>query len=586
MREPRDLMSRFIGPGKRRKIISSARCIRQATHCSSLWLVLILASTAFANNSKISPDLQLLLANPSNKVNVIVQYNSPPQTCSARSLVGGAVCTTVSLPSGVVNVVFTLINAVAGTMAAGDVVALSNQPNVTYISPNRSVGATLDYSTSAVNAPIAWDSGWDGTGVGVAVIDSGIYSHPDLLSAWNRQSRVVYRQSFIGGVQADDFGHGTHVAGIVAGTGASSNVPGSSHVLRGIAPNANLLDLRVLDQNGNSSDSVVISALETAVQLKAIYNVRVINLSLGRPFYESCTLDPLCQAVEAVWNDGIVVVAAAGNLGRNGYATVLCPGNSPHAITVGAMKTLETYSRNDDLIASYSSKGPTYIDNTVKPDIVAPGNLVVSLLAPGSTLANTYPGNVVGPSYYSSTGTGPAEYLRLSGTSMATPVVSGAVALMLQENPTLTPDIVKARLMKTAGKTFPVSSTATDPTTGDTYTSYYDVFTVGAGYVDIAAALTNYGEPYLSSVSPSSSYNPASQTGSFVLPPTSNWKWLPRWSTAEVWGTTVLPNDGTSIWNAPAAWGSSGSWGTSIVWGTNGPSDTSIVWGTSGQGEQ
>jgi serine protease AprX len=250
------------------------------------------------------------------------------------------------------------------------------------------------------------------------------------------------------------------------------------------------------------------------------------------------------------------------------------------------MKTLETYPRNDDLIASYSSKGPTYIDNTVKPDIVAPGNLVVSLLAPGSTLANTYPENVVGPSYYSSTGRGQAEYLRLSGTSMATPVISGAVALMLQENPLLTPDIVKARLMKTAGKTFPVSSTATDPTTGENYTSYYDVFTIGAGYVDIAAALSNHGEPYLSSVSPSASYDPASQTGHFVLPLMSNWKWLPQWSTSEVWGTTVLPNDGTSIWNAPTAWGSSSSWGTSIVWGTNGPSDTSIVWGTSGQGEQ
>jgi serine protease AprX len=575
---PRDLITLFISRGKCWSIY--------ATRCIPLWLVLILANTAFADNTKISPDLQLLLANPSNEVNVIVQYNSPPQTCSGGGFVAAAVCTAVTLPGGVVNVLFTLINAVAGTMAAGDVVTLSNQPNVTYISPDRSVGATLDYSAGAVNAPIAWDSGWDGTGVGVAVIDSGIYSHPDLLSTWSGQSRVVYRQSFIGGVQADDFGHGTHVAGIVAGTGASSNVPGSSHVLRGIAPNANLLDLRVLDQNGNSSDSVVISALETAVQLKTLYNVRVINLSLGRPFYESCTLDPLCEAVEAVWNDGIVVVAAAGNLGRNGYSTVLCPGNSPHAITVGAMKTLGTYPRNDDLIASYSSKGPTYIDNTVKPDIVAPGNLVVSLLAPNSTLANTYPGNIMGPSYYSSTATGPAEYLQLSGTSMATPVISGAVALMLQEDPMLTPDIVKARLMKTAGKTFPVSSTATDPTTGETYTSYYDVFTIGAGYVDIAAALANYGQPYLSSVSPSSSYNPASQTGSFVLPLMSNWKWLPQWSISDVWGTTVLPNDGTTIWNAPTAWGSSSSWGTSIVWGTSGPSDTSIVWGTSGQGEQ
>jgi serine protease AprX len=543
------------------------------------WLLLVLASTAFANNSKISPDLQPLLANPSNRVNVIVQYNSAP-VCSGGALTIGLPCTTVNLLGGLVNRVFTLINAVAGTVASGDVVAISNQPNVSYISLDRSLGAALDYSTNGVNAPVAWNSGWDGTGVGVAVIDSGIYSHPDLFGR-SGQSRVVYRQSFIGGVQNDDFGHGTHVAGIVAGTGAASNVPGSSHLLRGIAPNANLLDLRVLDQNGSSNDSVVIAAIQTAVSLRNKYNVRVINLSLGRPIYESCTLDPLCEAAEAAWNDGIVVVAAAGNLGRNGYSTVLSPGNSPHAITVGAMKTEGTYTRSDDLIASYSSKGPTYIDMTVKPDVVAPGNLVVSLLAPGSTLANAYPENIVGPSYYGSASTGTAEYMRLSGTSMATPVVAGTVALMLQKDPTLTPDTVKARLMKTAGKTFPVSSTATDPSTGQTYTSCYDVFTIGAGYVDIATALANYDETFLSSVSPSTSYNPVSQQGYFILPLASNWKWSAQWSTTAVWGSVVLPN-GSAIWNSSNVWGSSGTWGTSIAWGTSGPSGTSIAWGTSG----
>jgi serine protease AprX len=514
-------------------------------------------------------------------VNVIVQYNSLPQTCSGGGPTGGLVCPTVNLLGGVVNAVFTLINAVAGTVVAGDVITLSNQPNVSYISLDRSLGATLDYSANGVNAPVAWNSGWDGTGVGVAVIDSGIYSHPDLLSARSGQSRVVYRKSFIGGVQNDDFGHGTHVAGIVAGTGATSNVPGSSHVLRGIAPNANLLDLRVLDQNGASNDSVVIAAIETAANLRNNYNVRVINLSLGRPIYESCTLDPLCEAAEAAWKDGIVVVIAAGNLGRDGYSTVLSPGNSPHAITVGAMKTEGTYTRSDDLIASYSSKGPTYIDLTVKPDVVAPGNVVVSLLAAGSTLANAYPGNIVGPSYYSSGGTGTAEYMRLSGTSMATPVVSGTVALMLQKDPTLTPDTIKARLMKTAGKTFPVSSTATDPTTGQTYTSFYDAFTIGAGYIDIAAVLTNYQETYLTSVSPSARYNPVSQQGYFVLPLDSNWAWSPQWSTTAVWGTTVLPN-GSTIWNSSDVWGSSSTWGTSIAWGTSGPWGTSIAWGTSG----
>lgn len=562
----------------------------------SRWLLLALASTLFANDAKISPDLQPLLTNPASQVSVIVEYSSPLPACSGSGLIAGIICPGLNLLGGTVNAVFSLINAVAGTMTAGNVVALSNQPGVSYISLNRAVGATLDYSANGVYAPVAWNSGWDGTGIGVAVIDSGIYSHPDLLSAYTGQSRVVYRQTFIGGVQLDDFGHGTHVAGIIAGTGSVSNVPGSSHILRGIAPNANLLDLRVLDQNGSSNDSAVIAAIQTAVQLKNVYNVRVINLSLGRPIYESCTLDPLCQAAEAAWSDGIVVVAAAGNLGRNGYATILSPGNSPHAITVGAMKTEETYPRSDDLIASYSSKGPTYIDMTVKPDIVAPGNLVVSLLAPGSTLANAYPRNIVGPSYYSATATGPAEYLRLSGTSMATPVVAGTVALMLQKDPTLTPDTVKARLMKTAGKTFPVSSTATDPTTGQSYLSYYDIFTIGAGYLDVAAALADYEETSLSSVSPAASYTAATGQGRLVVPLTSNWQWFPQWFPSEVWGNTVLPNGETIwnssyVWNSSSDWGTNSAWGTSspsgtnIAWGTNGPSSTNIAWGTSGQGE-
>ena len=140
-----------------------------------------------------------------------------------------------------------------------------------------------------------------------------------------------------------------------------------------MAPGANLINLRVLDATGTGSDSNVIAAIGTAIQLKSRYNIRVINLSLGRPVSESYTLDPLCQAAEAAWNAGIVVVVAAGNDGRdnsagtNGYGTITAPGNDPYVITVGAMKTESTYSRTDDLIATYSSKGPTQVDHIVKP---------------------------------------------------------------------------------------------------------------------------------------------------------------------------------------------------------------------------
>ena len=151
-------------------------------------------------------------------------------------------------------------------------------------------------------------------------------------------------------------------------------------------PAQSIINLRVLDQNGAGTDSLVIAAINQAIALKSTYNIRVINLSLGRAVYETYKLDPLCQAVEQAWKSGIVVVVAAGNNGRyqptDGYATVTSPGNDPYVITVGAMKPMGTPTRTDDLIASYSSKGPTVVDAVVKPDIVAPGNLLTSLEAP------------------------------------------------------------------------------------------------------------------------------------------------------------------------------------------------------------
>jgi len=294
-----------------------------------------------------------------------------------------------------------------------------------------------------------------------------------------------------------------------------------------------------------------------------------------------------------------VVVAAAGNQGRNdsasteGYGTIAAPGNDPYVITVGAMKTADTPTRSDDTIASYSSKGPTAYDYAVKPDIVAPGNQVVSTLAPNAPLLST-PTDVYLSEYSSSTTTNTTSggntknnkknstssltantispsYMRLSGTSMATPVVSGAAVLLLQQNPNLTPDQVKARLMKTASKNFPASSTVTDPTTGITYTDYYDIFTIGAGYLDVAAALSSNDTADASAVSPTAVYDPTTQSVYLVTGTSVVWGTDALWDTSVVWGTNVFVNGTSVVWGNSVCWGSSSSSGFSVVWGNGVP---------------
>ncbi|HKF06567.1 MAG TPA: S8 family peptidase, partial [Candidatus Sulfotelmatobacter sp.] len=452
-----------------------------------LLLLIVSVTMAYADDSKLSPELR---GNQSpQQVRVIVQY-APGAQVNCSSLLGLVDCLVNDIVKlgGTILAPLPLVNGVVALLDGPGILSLSNNSNVVYISTDRPLTPTLSNAAPAVNAFAAWQSGYTGAGVGVAVIDSGVSSHPDLNGGFLGLSRVVWNQSFVpGNFSANDqFGHGTHVAGLIAGNAASSTGRQYSHTFEGIAPQASIINLRVLDQNGSGTDSAVIAAINQAIALKSSFNIRVINLSLGRAVYETYKLDPLCQAVEAAWKNGIVVVVAAGNNGRfqstNGYATVTSPGNDPYVITVGAMKTMGTPTRVDDLIASYSSKGPTAIDAIAKPDIVAPGNLLVSLEAPGSTLYNSYPANRVPNSFYVNGGTSApsSRYFTLSGTSMATGVVSGVVADLLQKTPSLTPDQVKARLMKTAWKSLPDYSSTVDPTTGITYTDQYDIFTVGA----------------------------------------------------------------------------------------------------------
>jgi serine protease AprX len=285
-------------------------------------------------------------------------------------------------------------------------------------------------TNAAIGADQVWEGfdaipGVTGTGVGVAVIDSGIADVPAL------RGRVLASADFTDrrGRAIDAYGHGTHVAGIIAAAGRHG-------AASGVAPGAHLVNLKVLDEHGDGTVADVIEAIDWAVDHRRRFRIRVINLSLGGTPMQSWRDDPLCQAVQRAHDAGVVVVASAGNLGKTADGTpvmggVTVPGVCPHAITVGALNTKGTAFRSDDEVASYSSRGPTRYDQLIKPDLVAPGNRILSLLAPGSTLAEEHPELVIG--------TGKEAQLQLSGTSMAGGVVSGAVSLLLEALPRLSP---------------------------------------------------------------------------------------------------------------------------------------------------
>ena len=434
--------------------------------CIRLAMGIVLAATAFGA-SNMSRDLQ----NVTKTIDVLIQFNvNPPSAAAIASVTKGG----GTLKKQFKNITGTAVY----TLPAAVIPALATNTNVKYASPDRQLKGKLEFAEPTTGAGTALQFGYNGTGVTVAIIDSGIGTSNDL------SSRVIYSKSFLAvdTTTNDAYGHGTHVAGIIGGSGANSSAGSAIYTFKGIAPAANLVNLRVLDANGQGTDAAVIAAIDHAITLKTQLtnpiNISVINLSLGRQVLESYTLDPLCQAVERAWKAGIVTVVAAGNNGRdnsqntNGYATITSPGNDPYVITVGSMKDMGTLGRADDLMASYSSKGPTLDDHIAKPDLVAPGNNIIAPLAPSSTIITKFPANVVPISYYKNVSTtkDSSTYFKLSGTSMAAPMVAGAAALLLQQDPTLTPDSIKARLMKTATKTFPVSSSVTDTTTNITYT--------------------------------------------------------------------------------------------------------------------
>ena len=518
--------------------------------------------------SKISDEISKDQKDKDKDVAVIVLYKSAPSLLDTNK---------VALMGALVNGNFTKVKSVHYKIKTKDLDALENDPNVVYISPVRPMKAhMLPMVQQTTGGYIAPSYSLSGAGIGVAIIDSGVNLHPDLKQANCTGSRIVYNESFLPGntATADGYGHGTHIAGIIAGNGLCTGTSSTLAKMTGIAPSANIINLRVLDGNGAGTDASVIAAINRAIVLKSTYNIRVINLSLGRPIRESYTVDPLAQAVESAINAGIMVVSSAGNYGRNvagglhGHGSLTSPGNHPLALTVGAMNMRSTNSRTDDIIASFSSKGPSALNRIVKPDLVAPGNAVGSASVPGSKLAVQFPANAVTAGYPT------GQYLKLSGTSMAAPVAAGAAALLFQKTPTLTVAQVKARLMRTATKTFPAATSF--QITGFTISlvSYYDPFTVGAGYIDILAALNDNSLDTTGAVSPAISRN--GSVVSLVNAPTATSEQSVNWTTAGASLYGPLNVTAGTLLNANGrAWGDTSITGNTLLWGD------SVIWGDS-----
>ena len=467
-----------------------------------------------------------------------------------------------------------LIDAYVLDMPDSALDQVASQAEVKSAHFDRAIWAADYLSTRSTAAPAAWHGlGYTGRGVGVAVIDSGIASwHDDLTqnsnASFSRMSgggnqRVARFVDFVNGQRQpyDDHGHGSHVAGIILGNGYDSAGQHS-----GMAPDASLYALKVLNKDGKGTISNIIAALDWVAANATRENIRVVNLSAGAGVTESYWTDPLTLAARRVVDRGIVVVAAAGNLGRNAagqkqYGGILSPGNAPWVLTVGASSTEGSVKRFDDKVAGFSSRGPTRGDYLAKPDLVAPGYGILSLAVPGSTLYGaSLPYLVQG-----SLPTAFPPYVSLSGTSMAAPQVAGAVALMFDANPGLTPNFVKAILQYTA-QTYP-GYTALDQGAGflDTLSAvrlarFYDRNRVGARM------------PVEPSWSRHIIWGNHMVSGGY-LDPKGN-----AWSTSVVWGAEVVKgaaSDDNIVWGTDCG----GSDCDNIVWGTSDDGDN-IVWGT------
>jgi len=310
------------------------------------------------------------------------------------------------------------INAVAAEIPSDSVDPIALHNMIKFIDDDNKVFKTVDVASEFMGSRVVNDSGYTGKGIGIAIIDTGVAPHSDLVRPTNR---IVAFKDFINHRETpyDDDGHGTHVAGIAAGNGYSKSK------YKGVAPEANIIGVKTLDETGSGSTSDILAGIQWVVDNKDKYNIKVLNLSLGTPADTSYREDPLAKGASAASNYGICVVTAAGNSGPN-RRTINSPGISPYVITVGSIDDNRTTSYEDLFVAEFSSRGPT-LSGEIKPDIMAPGVDIMSL-------SNK---NLAG-------------YTSHSGTSMSTPFISGAMALLYEKDGDIFPQQAKKVLKSTA----------------------------------------------------------------------------------------------------------------------------------------
>ncbi len=369
-----------------------------------------------------------------------------------------------------------IINGVGAILPESAIAPLRSEAGILSITENafvESTGRHQRYSNPATDyadvtgSDMVWDEGNNGEGVTVAVVDTGIGWIPGLFKGVDGRlnGRIVAWKDFIDRSRfpVDPNGHGSHVAGIIANTDI-----GEDEEWNGVAPGVKLVGVRVLNKEGYGTYEQVIKGIDWVVKNQEKYNIRVMNLSLVSTAISPYWADPLNQAVMAAWAKGIVVVVAAGN-GGSGPMTIGVPGNNPYAITVGAFTDNYTaLDWNDDYITPFSAAGPT-LDGFAKPDLVAPGAHMVSTMMPYSYVARNHQANWVAANYFS-----------MAGTSQSAAVVSGISALILSQQPELSPNEVKYRLMYTALPWIDTTSTE----------ALYSVWQQGAGRVNAPDAVS------------------------------------------------------------------------------------------------